>query len=698
MSEKNTELWQDRLYVLLEETKNGNHDAATELINHYNKKIFFIARSYTGSEDDAKDIVQNVWIKALRSISNLEDNEKFEAWISMITRNESLSYVTSASQKKNIMFSDLDNEDDGLMYDVEDERINSRPDLQYSDTARREIIQEILNTLPEGQRVVTVLHFYDQMSAKEIAEQLGVPMSTITGRLQHAKEAIRAAVSDLQKRDGIKLYEMTPLTFFIYLMQIETTAGWLPATSRILSVATPAIGASAAEIASALQAGSAVTTATASTASAAGTAVSSTAATVNSAAGSAVSATAESTTAAMTTNAITETAVISEAAAEAGVTTGAAVAGTGASEALAAPVAIKTGITAGKIIGTVAAVGVAGAGAVVIPQVVEQLQAPKDVNVMEFAQVSFHGFNGQGTGSIQFADTGDEKLNELLATGTCTFAEDGTFLNGIPTRVACTFDTETAEKEGYIINNTEGMYMVDGLTSITSIDLFEDVSVEWVTDDEEHTAEMVLNAPMDDPYGVEAQYVIIQQDDNGNAIVHAYVSNEKMSEKGFEAAGGIYDRKYSLGRIPDTYRDLRKSCVAGGGIWDGAEHSCMERQVEAVQAETQPTAPAQTDNSDIMALARAYVGRTGLCDEIAWQFIWDLYGVDITWYKNVYDVSDLQPGDLVHYYDDTGRARHVSVYLGNGLVLAGNYLDGTAHIVGINQSYYNQKSYQRVSR
>ena len=715
MEELQQKDWNEELLVrLVTQAREGDNSAATELIRHYDKKLFFIARSYAKNDYDAKDIVQNVWIKALKNLSSLEDETKFEAWLAMIARNESISFVTSAAQKNSTMFSDLDNTEDGLVYDVADERISSRPDLVYSDEARREIILNILDTLPENQRLVTTMYFYDHMSLKDIAEELGVPMSTVTGRFQHAKNAIKQAVSDLQNKEGIKLYGMAPLPYFIYLMQVEFGSGWLPSTIHTLSTCPAAIHATAPELAQILcTAGNtnllntAVNTAaTVSThaqeisSKAGGTAVTAGAAAK---AISAVTAASEETaaiaaetvignTTAVTAETIAAASAETTAAASASATT--AGAGAAASTVLSAPSAAATaGVTVGKIVAPIVVVTVIGTGAVVLPGVIASLTQPKEVNIYEYINVSFGGYNGYGSGAVSFRDTGDAALNELLNSGTCLFNDDGHYVNGLPASVSCTFDAAAAEEAGYIMHDYSGDYIVEGLQTLIDLDLFEGVSVEWATDEEEHTAEMVLNEPAD-PEGIEIDRVIISQDDNGNAIVHAYVSNEEMLEKGFQALGGIYDKKFSLGRIPDTYQDLRKACTAGGGIWDGENHSCQERPRQVVQAETQPV---QQDNG-IMGLAQSYVGRTGLCDHIAWQFIWDLYGVDITGYQNTYAVGDLQPGDLVLYYDDAGTWRHVSTYLGNGMVLAGNYLDGTAHIVGINQSYYTTKSFLRVAR
>ena len=68
--------------------------------------------------------------------------------------------------------------------------------------------------------------------------------------------------------------------------------------------------------------------------------------------------------------------------------------------------------------------------------------------------------------------------------------------------------------------------------------------------------------------------------------------------------------------------------------------------------------------------------------------------------QNTYEVSEPEAGDLVYYYDAAGNYTHVATYLGNGLVLNGNYSDGRAHITSMYESMYAQNPmvFLRVER
>ncbi len=217
------------LVSLLNRVYQGDPDAVTELITGYYPMMYKTALGILGNSSDAQDVVQDASIKLIRNIKQLDNVNSFEPWVKRIVRNEALDYMKTAYKSHNVMWTDMSSStDEGeLAYDPADERIDYQPELTLDEKTRQEIILEVLNTLPVDQRTVLQMYFYDGMKLQEIADELGVPMSTVTGRLQKAKTKVKASVTEIQRRDGIKLYGLTPLTFFLYLL------GWWKGTGNI---------------------------------------------------------------------------------------------------------------------------------------------------------------------------------------------------------------------------------------------------------------------------------------------------------------------------------------------------------------------------------------------------------------------------------------------------------------------------------
>ena len=220
----------DILVRLVIDARDGDSQAANDLMAYAYPFMIKAARCYCKNDSDAQDVVQDASLKVLRSLSSLNDPKTFRSWVNSIVRNTSLDFLDRASNKHDIHFTDLENTEDGLTYDPEDERLTSRPDLQISEQARKEIITEILDSLKEEQRIIAVMYFYEGMSMKEIAQQLNIKESTVIGRISTAKKNIRSSVETIQKRDDIKLYSLSPIAWFIWLLR-----GWKDTSDRTCS-------------------------------------------------------------------------------------------------------------------------------------------------------------------------------------------------------------------------------------------------------------------------------------------------------------------------------------------------------------------------------------------------------------------------------------------------------------------------------
>ena len=87
--------------------------------------------------------------------------------------------------------------------------------------AKNEMLHDILNSLSEEQKVVTIMYYFDEFSKQEIADTLGIKVTTVDGRLSTARKNIEKGVLSLEKKEGIKLYNISAIPaipFFLYLL------------------------------------------------------------------------------------------------------------------------------------------------------------------------------------------------------------------------------------------------------------------------------------------------------------------------------------------------------------------------------------------------------------------------------------------------------------------------------------------------
>ena len=104
------------------------------------------------------------------------------------------------------------------MLDFKDERTENLPDARLADQETARLMNEILQTLSEDQRLVVGMYYYEQMSIKEIAKELNCSENTIKSRLSYGRKKIELQVKELEKR-GTKLYGLAPIPFLLWLFK-----------------------------------------------------------------------------------------------------------------------------------------------------------------------------------------------------------------------------------------------------------------------------------------------------------------------------------------------------------------------------------------------------------------------------------------------------------------------------------------------
>lgn len=204
--------------AVLKYRQDKQSNAVELLYNAGFKAAYHTAYQFTYEYDQSQDLAQSSVIHGLNHIDQLGKPESYISWIKKITERKCLDYLKSAYHQKNQTFTDIYDETNELEYDPEDEKITFQPEEQLSEKTRTDIVKEVLSQLPETQKTITMMYFYDNLTMNEIADQLNVATSTVIGRLQMAKKTIKSAITDIQRRGDIKLYNVSPVAVFMWLL------------------------------------------------------------------------------------------------------------------------------------------------------------------------------------------------------------------------------------------------------------------------------------------------------------------------------------------------------------------------------------------------------------------------------------------------------------------------------------------------
>ena len=244
---------------LIRKASAGDQDAITELYELTYSSVYKTVKSMIADEDTVLDIVQDSFIKGFQSLDQLDAPENFRAWMKRIATNKAKDYL---KKKKPILFTDMASED-GEEIDFRDDCLDHCPEevLDRKETAR--LMQEILATLSEDQRLVIGMFYYEEMSVREIAETLGCSENTVKSRLNYGRKKVEVKVKELEKR-GTKLYSLAPLPFLLWLFRMDAEAAEIP-SGMVLEAVTAECAAAGTAAAGSAGAGSAGAAAAAST-------------------------------------------------------------------------------------------------------------------------------------------------------------------------------------------------------------------------------------------------------------------------------------------------------------------------------------------------------------------------------------------------------------------------------------------------
>jgi len=147
-------------------------------------RLYNFARWLTQNREEAEDLVQETYAKALKGFSSFQLGTNFRAWMYRILRN---TFLTSRTGLRATSTVSLDSEDDGLELGVE----NETPETILMKRSNSQLVQSAIDDLPVHYREALLLCEVEEMSYQEIAETLSIPIGTVMSRLSRARRTLR---------------------------------------------------------------------------------------------------------------------------------------------------------------------------------------------------------------------------------------------------------------------------------------------------------------------------------------------------------------------------------------------------------------------------------------------------------------------------------------------------------------------------
>lgn len=168
--------------VLVQQFKNGvtREKAYTAIIKKYQEKLYWHVRRLVIHHEDANDVLQNVFIKVWNGLDNFREDAQLYTWLYRIATNESLTYLEQKKRKSSIS---IDTEENSTIHQLKAEKDFDAAKIEWK-------LQLAIQQLPEKQRIVFNLRYFDEMPYEEMSRVLDTSEGALKASFHHAVKKI----------------------------------------------------------------------------------------------------------------------------------------------------------------------------------------------------------------------------------------------------------------------------------------------------------------------------------------------------------------------------------------------------------------------------------------------------------------------------------------------------------------------------
>ena len=173
-------------HMLVASFKNDKlRDASyTQLVRKYQERLYWHIRRMVVDHDDTNDILQNVFIKVWKNLAEFREESNLYTWLYRIATNETLTWIEQKKRHTSVSLSGDEN--------IFAERLTAQKDFDPNKIEWK--LQLAIQSLPEKQRIVFNLRYYDEMPYDKMADLLGTSAGALKASYHHAVKKVEASI------------------------------------------------------------------------------------------------------------------------------------------------------------------------------------------------------------------------------------------------------------------------------------------------------------------------------------------------------------------------------------------------------------------------------------------------------------------------------------------------------------------------
>jgi len=178
-------------------SQQGDVEAFEQLVFRHRDKIYARAMLMMRNEEEALDLSQEAWVKGWQRLHQFQGDSSFATWMTRIVINLCLDQIRRQKKARSESIEQLEEEGGGVERQLPMETVNPTEGLEKSELRRR--IDDAMSKLTEAHRVVLVLHEFEGLQYKEIADRVGISIGTVMSRLFYARRRLASLLQSLRR-------------------------------------------------------------------------------------------------------------------------------------------------------------------------------------------------------------------------------------------------------------------------------------------------------------------------------------------------------------------------------------------------------------------------------------------------------------------------------------------------------------------
>ena len=164
----------------------------TKLYRKYSGKVYGKCLSILKNDDEARDAVQDIFVKIMLNMANFGEKSQFSTWIYSITYNYCIDNIRRRKKEKTLFSEDIERAPDVASEEISDE-VLLEMDVKY--------LKQVLEELPTGDKMILLMKYHDDMSIREIADVINKTESAVKMKIKRAKHKAQELYEKIHKPD-----------------------------------------------------------------------------------------------------------------------------------------------------------------------------------------------------------------------------------------------------------------------------------------------------------------------------------------------------------------------------------------------------------------------------------------------------------------------------------------------------------------